>query len=271
MDIHNLIDKVNENDSTITKKIKVFHSSFSNNKVFNPENTFTVFDMEKYGAFHGACEIEGSDAGRKVAENRVFVKILEDAHKMVGVSPHITQQVLNDTADRVDFQKLEELTGYKVKGQFENPIMLEAEVSYKRAITLNENRTGQWLPYDIIREVMTKYENGEDVHGITEEDLDDYYNDEININGRMLVDLCHEDYGGEEFNQDYKEFMFVRDWLESKGYDAIKYQNTFEGNSECIMSLRPENVKITNSYCLKHLLEDTNPKEKSKNRKKLKM
>lgn len=255
-------DKINEDG---VKKQKVFHSSFSSQKVFDKNNTFKNFDMEKFGAFHGACDLAGNENGRQIAENRTFVKILEDANMMIGLSPQFQQELI--TENGINFKLLEEKTGYKVKGDFENPIMIEAEVSYKKALTLNENRTGQWNPYDIVREVMNQLENGEEVDGFSDSDLDDYYDDNINLNGVAMVDLDYEDYGGESYNQEYKEFLFVRDWLESKGYDAIKYENKFEGNSECIMSFRPENIEVTDSYCLKHLFKnDDEPKQKNKSR-----
>ena len=260
--IENIINELNKNDIKVQK---VYHSSFSEYNDFKEDNTFTSFDFEKYGAFHGACDIDGNN-GKQVAENRVFVKILEDAHKMVGVSPQLRNEIVKEHS--IDFKTLEDKTGYKVANKFKNPIMIEAEVYYHNALELNENRAGQWNPHDIIREVMDKYENGEDIKGITEEDLDDYYDDNININGVAFVDLISEPYLDIEFNQDYKEFLFVRDWLESKGYDAIKYINKFEGESECIMSFKTENLKITDSYCLKPLLDIDNKNNEIRNKPK---
>lgn len=265
--MNELISKITEDlENSEMKTMKVYHSTFSNNREFSKENTFTEYDVEKYGAFHGAIDIEGTDSGRQVAENRMFVKILEDAKQMVGISPVTLSKVLGERD--VDFKLLEEETGYKVKGKFLNPVMIEAEVKYTKALELNENRLGRWNPSDIIQEIMTEIENGAEIEGFTEDDLMDYYEDNINLNDVAFVDLISEEYGGEEFNQDYKEFMFVRDWLESKGYDAIKYVNTFEGNSECVMSFRPENVKVTDSYCLKDMLNIEQPKEKVKRKMK---
>lgn len=266
-DIQKIMDDMNDKK---VKKQKVYHSSFSEYNNFSKDHTFEQFDMKTHGAFHGACEVDEKGTGRQVAENRVFVKILEDADQRVGVPLSLRQELIQDHS--VDFEKLKDQTGYEIHGKFKNPIMIECEVSYTNAITLNENRTGQWTPYDIVREIMNKIEEGEYIKGFTDADLDDYYDDNINLNGVAMVDLINEEYGDEVFDQDYKEFLFVRDWLESKGYDAIKYQNTFEGDSECIMSFRPENVKITNSYCLKDKLgfKQEEPNQKSKNRPKMK-
>ena len=59
-----------------------------------------------------------------------------------------------------------------------------------------------------------------------------------------MVDLDYEDYGGEEFKQEIKEHLFIRDWLESKGYDSIVYENKFEKGGKSILVLREEQIKI---------------------------
>ena len=95
--MNELISKITEDlENSEMKIMKVYHSTFSNNREFSKENTFTEYDVEKYGAFHGAIDIEGTDSGRKVAENRVFVKILEDAKQMVGISPVTLSKVLGE-------------------------------------------------------------------------------------------------------------------------------------------------------------------------------
>lgn len=268
-EIGNIMDEMN---ATKRKVQKTFHSSFSNYKIFDKKNTFESFDVKSFGAFHGACEVEDSDFGRQVAENRVGVKILEDAHMMVGVHPELRQRVIQGRD--VDFDLLTSETGYEVKGKFKNPIMIEADVLYTNALTLEENRSGRWTPADIVSAVIDKLEEGEYIKGFTEEDLDEYYDNDFNIsvNGLLMDDLVNEEYQGECFDQEYKEFLFVRDWLESKGYDAIKYKNIFEGDSECIMSFRSENIKVTDSYCLKETFGfNEEPKQESKNTRKNKL
>lgn len=221
------MDNLSEFLSKKTLKKEVFyHSSFSKNPVFSKDNTFKTFDVEKNGAFHGS-------ANKEIAENRVSVKILED----------------------------ERNGGYGLATIKRNPIMIVTEVSYSNALTLNENRTGQWNPSDVVREIMNSLENGKEIKGFDENDLQDYYEDALSLNGQLFVDLDTDSYGGEEYNQDFKEHLFISDWLQSKGYDAIKYNNEFEGEGECIMTFIPENVKITNSYCLKHVLDSEFIKE----------
>ncbi len=47
------------------------------------------------------------------------------------------------------------------------------------------------------------------------------------------------------------EQLFVRNWIESKGYDAIVYDNEFEGGGQSLIILRPEQIKIVNKEQLK--------------------
>lgn len=263
-DIQEIINKLNE--KTI-KKQKVYHSSFSKHNEFDKQNTFTKFDFKKYGGFHSACHIEGDNSGKEIAENRVFVKILEDANKMVGLSQELKNEIIKERS--VDFEKLKDETGYEVKGEYKNPIMIEAVVSYRKAVYLDENRTGKWDTHDILRELMNKFENGNDEIGITEQEYDDYMEDNLSFNGVGMLELIDESYGGEHIDLEYKEFLFIRDWLESKGYDAIKYNNTYEGNGECIISFRNENIDITNSYCLKEHLNLPKEKKSSKIKNKI--
>jgi hypothetical protein len=212
------MDKLSEFLSKKTLKKEIFyHSSFSKKPVFSKNNTFDTFDVKNNGAFHGAAD-------KNIAETRVSKKILED--------------------DRNG--------GYALKTLKRNPIMIVTEVSYSNALTLNENRTGQWNPHDVFREILNSILDGEVIHGITVDDLDE---EVINVNGQLWTDLYNDSYGGEEYNQDYKEHLFVSDWLQSKGYDAIKYNNDFEGEGECIMTFIPENIKIIDSYCLKNILD----------------
>jgi len=47
------------------------------------------------------------------------------------------------------------------------------------------------------------------------------------------------------------EQLFMRNWIESKGYDAIVYDNEFEGGGKSVIILRPEQIKIVNKVQLK--------------------
>lgn len=145
-----------------------------------------------------------------------------------------------------------------------NPILLKVELDYSNPLKLKENRLGQWTPYDILREVI---EQAEDVgvKGITEDDIEDYYSDELSLNGISFVDVgWEEEYDGAN-NEHLKEHYFVRNWLESKGYDSVIYENKFEKGGESIMILRPEQIKIVDKIYL-----NQENKIENNNRKKIK-
>lgn len=64
-----------------------------------------------------------------------------------------------------------------------------------------------------------------------------------------------------ESNQDYMEQLFIRNWIESKGYDAIVYDNEFEGGGQSLIILRPEQIKIVNKEQLKIQPEEEQSKK----------
>jgi len=80
------------------------------------------------------------------------------------------------------------------------------------------------------------------------------------INLPKLVDLDVEDYGGESYNTEVKESRFIRDWIESKGYDSILYNNEFEGGGHSIIVLRDEQVEVVNKT---QLNPEFKPKQRS--------
>ena len=155
---------------------------------------------------------------------------------------------------RVDVKCLEEIRlkyFYKSKEEQEEEakkikakaILINVDLDYKNPLLLKENRTGRWSPSDVLREIIVEAEkNG--IDGITDQDIEDFYTDEISHNGILMVDLDYEDYGGEEICQQTKEHLFIRDWLESKGFDSIVYENKFEKGGKSILILREEQIKI---------------------------
>lgn len=137
----------------------------------------------------------------------------------------------------------EKLGGYALANKKNNPILLNVELSIKNPIYLNENRTGRWTPFDIIKEVINKAES-DGLKGFTDDEIDSYYEDLLEHNGVKLIELDTEPYGGEEYDQSLKEHFFVRDWIESKGYDSIAYNNDFELGGISFIAFREEQIKI---------------------------
>lgn len=143
-----------------------------------------------------------------------------------------------------------------------NPILLKVELKYSNPLKLKENRLGQWTPHDVLREVMEQAEKY-GIEGITEEDIEDYNNDELSLNGIMFVDVgWEEEYDG-AYQERLQEHYFVRNWLESKGYDSLIYENKFEKGGESIMVLRPEQAKIIEKIYLnqENKIENNNKKK----------
>lgn len=175
---------------------------------------FKEFDFSKspFGIHFGTQES---------AENRIWVKINEH-----------------------------ERLGYPLPKNGCEPILIEAELNFSKPLFLKENRCGAWNPFDVLREIIQQAEN-EGLAGITEQDIEEYYNDETSLNGVQLMSIMdEEDYEG-TFKQDYREQLFMRNWIESKGYDAIVYDNEFEGGGKSVIILRPEQIKIVNKVQLK--------------------
>lgn len=185
-----------------------YHSTFDD---------FEYFDMNKsmFGMHFGTKE---------TALSRIDVKCLEE----------IRLKHSNKSKEK------QEEEAKKIKNK---AILINVDLDYKNPLLLGENRLGMWSPSDVLREVIEEAErNG--IDGITEQDIEDFYADEISHNGVLMVDLDYEDYGSEEFKQEIKEHLFIRDWLESKGYDSIVYENKFEKGGKSILVLREEQIKI---------------------------
>jgi hypothetical protein len=208
--------------------IKSFIQNKQNNYFHSTFINFDKFDINKspFGMHFGT---------RESAENRVNVKILED----------------------------ERLGGYVLSKIKNNPILIEASLDCKNPLELNENRTGRWYPHDVLQSVIELAEST-GVKGISEEEIEDYYCDELSHNGVKMVDLDYEDYGEEEFNTELKEHLFIRDWLESKGYDSITYNNEFEGGGKSIIVFRENQIKIISKTSLSNTQEKKNEIKKLK-------
>lgn len=105
------------------------------------------------------------------------------------------------------------------------PLYLKAENSLR----LDENRTGAWGVNDILTTISYMEPTG----NITQNDIDAIGDDALEHNGVLFSDLISE--------EDQRDFL--RDWLESKGYDSIVYKNEFEGGGDSYIAFRPTQIK----------------------------
>lgn len=199
-------------------------SKYSYHSTFDDFDSFD-FSKSDFGMHFGTKES---------ALNRIELKIVESQ-----------QKTFNTLGNKID-----------------KPILLKVELDYSNPLKLKENRLGQWTPHDVLREIIQQAEK-EGVEGITDQDIEDYYNDEISLNGIMFVDVGWEDEYEGEYEESLKEHYFIRNWLESKGYDAVLYENEFEKGGESIIIFRPEQIKIIEKIKLneENKLENSNKKK----------
>lgn len=102
-------------------------------------------------------------------------------------------------------------------------------------VHLPENRLGSWSIFSILRALFEDFEGGSHP-AISDEMLDDYYDDIITTpSGENLKDL------------DYDPALEINEfasWLNSIGFDSIKYENTYEGGGESIIVFSPSQITI---------------------------
>ncbi|CAH7421473.1 hypothetical protein VCHA53O466_50392 [Vibrio chagasii] len=147
-------------------------------------------------------------------------------------------------------QAEDERLGKKVPHGGQNPHLIEVKLLFNNPLKLGENRSGQWNPIDVIRAAFEKAEE-EGLDGITDEEIDLFYEDEIWLDGCNFHDISlGEPYKGIEFDYDEAEKAFVKDWLNSKGYDAVVYDNAFEVGGESIMIFNEKQINITQNVAL---------------------
>ena len=114
------------------------------------------------------------------------------------------------------------------------PRVVAVELDIKNPLRLEEERGGNWSPNDVIIKIRNKLEAGENIEGISEEDIDDLFNDEIIQDGENILEL-------DDVKQ---EADLLQKWLNERGYDGIVYENTFEGGGDSLIAFKPEQVKI---------------------------
>jgi hypothetical protein len=178
-----------------------------------------------------------------------------------------------ETAEsRVDVkeQELINMGGYSRKdidAKVNNAHMVVVEIEYNNPLRLSENRLGTWDAFDLRREIMDLHmETG--IKGFTDRDIEEYEDDTTSLNGVLLADLDYEEYGGEDYDTDVKSYYFIRDWIKSKGYDAITYDNEFEGGGVSVIPLSESQVEIIDKYKIENRKKE--PKETVNNTKQYK-
>lgn len=117
-------------------------------------------------------------------------------------------------------------------------------VTIKNPIRMEENRRGNWKPYDLLRELINKI-------GDENERL---YLETDGEEGILINDsnVSFDDIGGEV--EDIGRWFYS--WLIKKGYDSIVYNNTFEGGGDSYIVFDTNKIRIYASYDI-HYTPDT--------------
>lgn len=113
--------------------------------------------------------------------------------------------------------------------------LYEVDLNAGKTLELKENRRGSWSVNDLIREIF-EGKGGGPHSFITDEELDDYYEDIVTLpDGENLKDLWYDKKG---------QIDGFIEWFKAKGFDSIKYNNTFEGGGVSYIALDPNQIKI---------------------------
>ena len=133
-----------------------------------------------------------------------------------------------------------------------SPNIMPFYVQAKNPLRLDENRTGRWGIDDIMKAVIEKAES-QGIDGITQEMINDYYNDQFDIEeitGATEVGSVNYDPDKQErfWADDYgwksgEKSSYLKTFLEQLGYDSIVYANEYEGGGDSYILLSPNQVK----------------------------
>ena len=121
------------------------------------------------------------------------------------------------------------------------PNVMPLHIHAKNPLRLDENRSGRWGVNDIMNALMEKADKG-DLHTVPKNHVDDYFNDEFNIDkalGKKIKRLCANDY---EWNAGEKTEA-LKKYLKKLGHDSIVYSNGYEGEGDSHILLDPHQIK----------------------------
>lgn len=191
--------------------IRLFHSTIPMDSNLNFDNFEFDFSKSLFGIHFGSEE---------TALNRIPIKIAE-------MEKYFNGENIND---------------FNTKK--EHPVIITIDLICNNPFVLNENRTGQWSPYDVINSVMDCVSEMEDPFPFTDEEIDSYFDDDLHFDGISINDLIDmDDYCGET-NDNEKLKLFVTNFLKSKGYDSIIYKNEFELGGDSYIAFDNKQIEI---------------------------
>ena len=121
------------------------------------------------------------------------------------------------------------------------PNVMPLHIHTKNPLRLDENRSGRWGVNDIMSALMEKADKG-DLQAVPKNHVDDYFNDEFNIDkalGKKSKRLWANDY---EWNAGEKTEA-LKKYLKKLGHDSIVYSNGYEGEGDSHILLDPHQIK----------------------------
>ena len=121
------------------------------------------------------------------------------------------------------------------------PSVMPLHIHTKNPLRLDENRSGRWGVNDILSTMMEKADQGH-IRSIPKEHVDDYFNDEFNMDkalGKKSNRLWANDY---EWNPGEKS-KALKAYLHKLGHDSIVYKNEHEGEGDSHILFHPHQLK----------------------------
>lgn len=172
----------------------------------------------------------------------------DDEYRRFGV--HVGS--LEAAQNRLDVKAAEDAANKERSGTAGANVM-PVYVSIKNPLRLDENRSGRWGVDDIMRSIMEKADAGQ-VDGISEEDVNDYMNDQFDLESWLGAKAEPGDAGYDIDSQDrmwsdVNEYSsgersnLLNAFIQQLGYDGIVYANEFEGGGDSYIALKPTQIK----------------------------
>jgi hypothetical protein len=114
--------------------------------------------------------------------------------------------------------------------------LYSVELDVNNPLLLKENRLGSWSINNLLKAIFES-NDGEGLDFLTDADLEAYDEDIITTpSGENLKGL---------YWDERTQIAEFGSWLESKGFDSVIYENTYEGGGESIIVFDPARIKIT--------------------------
>lgn len=172
----------------------------------------------------------------------------DDEYRRFGV--HVGS--LEAAQNRLDVKAAEDAANKERSGTAGANVM-PVYVSIKNPLRLDENRSGRWGVDDIMRSIMEKADAGQ-VDGISEEDVNDYMNDQFDLESWLGSkaepgDVGYDIDGQDRMWSDVNEYSsgersnLLNAFIQQLGYDGIVYANEFEGGGDSYIALKPTQIK----------------------------